>query len=188
MKLSTLLAATLLALASPAVHAEQAAPNPEMTAHDMSGHDMSGQDMASHDMAASEITLGDLVLSGGFTRATLPGAPVAGGFVTIANSGATDDRLTGGSAAFASEVQVHEMTMEGDVMKMRHLPDGLAIPAGGNVVLKPGSFHLMFMGLKQPLTEGDTVTVDLTFEKAGTVALPLMVMGSGAKSADHMAQ
>ena len=130
----------------------------------------------------SEVTAGDLRLHGGFTRATLPGAPVAGGFVQIDNTGAAEDRLTGGSAAFASEVQVHEMAMEGEVMKMRELPDGLPIPAGKTVDLKPGGYHVMFMGLKAPLKEGETVDVTLTFEKAGAVVVPMAVLAPGAKA------
>ncbi|WP_226341111.1 copper chaperone PCu(A)C [Gemmobacter serpentinus] len=172
MKLTPILTVALLGLAAAPALAEQAGHSPD---HTMPAHE------------AASVTQGDLTLTGGFTRATLPGAPVAGGFVTITNAGNADDVLTGGQATFAAEVQVHEMAMEGDVMKMRHLPDGLPIPAGSSIDLKPGSFHLMFMGLKQPLTEGETVTVDLTFEKAGTVTLPLAVMGPGAKSADHSA-
>jgi periplasmic copper chaperone A len=67
------------------------------------------------------------------------------------------------------------MTMEGDVMKMRELPSGLEIPAGGTVELKPGGFHLMFMGVKTPFKEGDTLKVELKFEKAGQVDVDLPV-------------
>ncbi len=146
---------------------------------DQSGHS------AAHPAATAEVKAGDLTLTGGFTRATLPGAPVAGGFVTIANAGASDDVLTGGSAAFAGDVQVHEMTMQGDVMKMRALPEGLTIPAGQTVELKPGSFHLMFMDLEAALKQGDTVEVTLDFARAGKVILPLTVLDPGAKSAGH---
>lgn len=125
------------------------------------------------------VQVAGLTLSDAFTRATLPGAPVAGGFVTIANAGSADDRLIGGKADFATEVQVHEMALQGDVMKMRELPDGLPIPAGQTVVLKPGSYHVMFMGLTRPLTEGETVDVTLTFEKAGDVALKMAVIAPG---------
>ena len=130
--------------------------------------------------AAADVTLGDLTLTGAFTRATLPNAPVAGGFLTIANAGAEADRLVAVSVDFAKEGQIHEMAMEGDVMKMRQLPDGLVIPAGETVTLEPGGYHLMFMGLSRALVEGETVPVTLTFEKAGDVTIDLPVAGAAA--------
>lgn len=132
---------------------------------------------------AAEIKAGDLLLSGAFARATPPGAPVGGGFLSIANDGAADDLLLGGSATFADTVEVHEMKMEGEVMQMRALPEGLDIPAGEITELKPGGLHLMFMGLKQPLKQGDTVEVTLDFQRAGKVVLPLAVLSPGAKAA-----
>ncbi|MFT3689098.1 copper chaperone PCu(A)C [Paenirhodobacter sp.] len=155
MIIRTFLAAALIGLSSPALLAHEA-----------------------------PVTAGDLTLSGAFTRATRPGAPVAGGFLTIRNAGA-EDRLTGGSAPFAAEVQVHEMAMEGDVMKMRALPDGLPVPAGQEIALKPGGHHLMFIGLKAPLVEGETVPVTLTFAKAGAVTVPLKVLAPGARGMEH---
>lgn len=133
---------------------------------------------------AGPVTLGDLTLGGAFSRATPPGAPVAGGFLTIANAGAAEDRLVAASADFAGRTEIHEMAMEGEVMRMRALPDGLSIPAGGTVELKPGGYHLMFMELKQPLVEGETVNVRLRFEKAGEVELPLAVGPRNAGAAN----
>ena len=135
--------------------------------------------------SAGPVILGDLTLDGGFSRATPPGAPVAGGFLTIANGGA-EDRLVAASADFAGRTEIHEMAMEGEVMRMRELPEGLPIPAGGTVELKPGGYHLMFMELKQPLVEGETVNVTLSFEKAGEVSLPLAVgpRNAGAQKGD----
>jgi len=135
----------------------------------------------------AEVRIGDLVLTAPFTRATLPNAPVAGGFLTITNTGAQDDRLVSVSADFAKEGQIHEMAMDGDVMKMRQLADGLVIPAGETVALQPGGYHLMFMGLSNALVEGETVPVTLTFEKAGTVTVELTVAGAAADApAGHM--
>jgi len=138
-----------------------------------------------HNAAADDgaIKLGDLTLSNGFSRATPPGAPVAGGFVTIANAGA-GDRLISASVDFAGRAEIHEMAMEGEVMRMRQLPEGLTIPAGETVELKPGGYHLMFMELKQPLVEGETVNVTLKFEKAGEVTLPLRVGPRNAGTED----
>jgi copper(I)-binding protein/uncharacterized protein YcnI len=135
--------------------------------------------------ADSAITLGALALTGPFSRATPPNAPVAGGFLTIANTGAEDDRLTGAASEAAGRMEIHEMIMEGDVMKMRALEDGLPLPAGQTVELKPGGFHLMFMDLKQPLVEGETVEVTLTFEKAGQITVPLAIGARNAGAALH---
>lgn len=131
-------------------------------------------------MASQAITVGPLEITGAFTRATLPNAPVAGGFLTIHNSGSEDDRLVSASTPFAKMAQIHEMAMEGDVMKMRELKDGLVIPAGETVVLEPGGKHLMLMGLSGAIAEGATVPVTLTFEKAGDVSLDLVAAGSAA--------
>ncbi len=137
--------------------------------------------------APAQVTIGDLTLTGPFTRATLPNAPVAGGFLTLTNTGTEDDRLVSAKVDFAKEAQIHEMAMEGDVMKMRQLTDGLVIPAGGSVTLEPGGYHLMFMGLNQPLVEGETVRVTLTFEKAGEITIDLPVAGVAADApAGHM--
>lgn len=108
-------------------------------------------------------------------RATLPNAPVSGGYLTIRNTGTEADRLTGGSAAFAARVEVHEMTMSGDVMKMRELEGGLEIPAGGEVTLKPGGLHIMFVKLDGRLMAGETRKVTLEFEKAGAVEVEFAV-------------
>jgi len=136
----------------------------------------------------AEVTLGPLQISGGFSRATLPNAPVGGGFMTITNTGTEDDTLIGASSPVAGHMEVHEMAMQGDVMKMRELTDGLPIPAGQTVVLKPGGFHVMFMGLKQPLVEGETIMVTLKFAKAGEVEVPLVVgpVNAGAKGMMNM--
>ena len=130
---------------------------------------------------------GDIAIEGAWTRATPPNAQVAGGFLMISNKGAADDRLLGGSSAVAERIEVHEMTMEGDVMKMRPLSDGLTVPAGGSVELKPGGYHLMMMGLKQPLKQGEMLDVALEFEHAGTVRVTFSIEAMGAKAmSGHM--
>ncbi len=140
---------------------------------DHSGH---GDHMAATNPGGFEaVTAGDLELTAGFTRAMLPGQPVGGGFVTITNKGGEDDKLVSATSAQAGEVQLHEMTMEGDVMKMRQLTDGIAIPAGQTVELKPGGLHLMFFKVTEPFKEGASVDVTLTFEKAGVVNIVLPV-------------
>ena len=136
---------------------------------------------------AADVTVGGLTISGAFARATLPNAPVGGGFLTIVNSGSEADRLIAAATPVAGEVQLHEMKMDGDVMKMAQLPDGIEIPAGATVTLAPGGLHLMFMQLKEPLVEGTRVPVTLTFEKAGTVEVEVEIGGIAAKepAMDH---
>lgn len=139
------------------------------------------QDHSSHDaMHAAPITLGSIEITGPFTRATLPNAPVAGGFLTLTNTGSEDDRLVSATSPIAKQTQIHEMAMEGDVMKMRQLVDGLIIPAGQSVVLEPGGYHMMFMGLSGPVAEGSLVPVTLTFEKAGEITIELPAAGTAA--------
>lgn len=138
-----------------------------------------------HAAAPAEVKTDALVITEGFTRATRPGAPVGGGFMTIANTSSVDDRLVAASSAVAGVMQIHEMAMADGMMKMRELPDGLPIPAGQTVTLKPGGYHVMFMDLKEPLVEGATVEVTLTFEKAGTVVVPLAVLAPNADKAGH---
>ncbi|WP_367714406.1 copper chaperone PCu(A)C (plasmid) [Nitratireductor sp. GISD-1A_MAKvit] len=114
---------------------------------------------------AGDYTLGKLEIDQPWTRATPPGAKAAGGFVTIVNGGEEDDRLVSAEAAFAGRVELHTMDMTDGVMKMRHLPEGIPVPAGETVNLAPGGLHVMFMDLQEPIAEGAPVPVTLTFEK-----------------------
>lgn len=142
---------------------------------------------ATHDHGAMDasVTVGALEISGAFTRATLPGAKVGGGFLTIVNTGGEADRLVSASSPVSAETQLHEMAMEGDVMKMRELENGIDIPAGATVTLQPGGLHVMFMGLNGSLEEGKQVPVTLTFEKAGTVEVMLDIGPAGADAPAH---
>ncbi|MEM1039565.1 MAG: copper chaperone PCu(A)C [Pseudomonadota bacterium] len=128
---------------------------------------------------AAEQMVGKLKLGTPVLRATLPGQKVAGGYLTIMNMGDVPDRLIGGSAPFAGKVEIHEMKMEGGVMKMNAIPGGLALPTGTMERLKPGGNHVMFMQLKEDLKEGDTHPVELEFEKAGTVTVTFTVKSIG---------
>jgi copper(I)-binding protein len=129
---------------------------------------------------SGEFKAGDLAIDDPWSRATPKGADVAAGYLVVHNHGATPDRLLGGAADFAEDVSVHEMSMDGGVMKMRALPSGLEIPAGGEVKLGPSGFHIMFTGLKRQLKKGENVPVALSFERAGKVAVLFHVEGVGA--------
>jgi hypothetical protein len=134
--------------------------------------------------SAHDVTIGALKLTDLWTRATPPAAPTAVGFLTIANTGTEPDRLIGVGSPEAATGELHEMSMENDVMKMRALPGGIEIPAGSTVKLAPGGLHLMFITLKAPLVEGGKLPVTLTFEKAGKVDTFLHILAIGAKGPD----
>lgn len=127
--------------------------------------------------AAEAVTVGSLELSGAFTRATLPAAKVGGGFLTIINHGDEADRLISATSPATPVVQLHEMLMDGDVMKMREKENGIEIPAGETVILAPGGLHIMFMQMTAPFVEGEEVAVTLGFEKAGKVDIMLHIGG-----------
>ncbi len=129
---------------------------------------------------AENITVGDLQISNPVLRATVPGAKVAGGYMHIENNGKTADRLVAGSAGFSGEVQIHEMKIIDDVMKMRQLKQGLEIPAGESVHLKPGGYHVMFIKLGEQLKEKEMRKVKLVFEKAGDVEVEFAVKSIAA--------
>lgn len=133
--------------------------------------------------AAHSYRAGSISIEHPWARATPKGAQVGGGYMKITNQGTTPDRLVGGSLATARHTLIHEMKMEGDVMTMRVLPQGLEIKPGATVDLAPGSLHMMFEGLQAPLVEGQRVKGTLVFEKAGTVEVEYSVEGIGAGSA-----
>ena len=129
--------------------------------------------------SAHDYKVGSLRIVQPWVPTTPKGASVGAGYLTITNKGTTPDRLIGGSSPVAANFEVHRMTMEGGVMKMRPLAHGLEIKPGKTVALKPGSFHIMLMGLKQQLKKGDTVKATLQFEKAGKIDVEFAVTGMG---------
>ena len=130
--------------------------------------------------------VGSLDITGPWSRATPKGAPVAAGYLTIKKNGTTADRLVGGSADVAPKFEVHEMSMDNGVMKMRPIKGGLEIKPGETVELKPEAMHVMFVGLKKPLKEGDHIKATLVFEKAGKVDVEFDVSGMGATGGHDM--
>ncbi|QWD74831.1 copper chaperone PCu(A)C [Polynucleobacter sp. TSB-Sco08W16] len=128
---------------------------------------------------AKTVSTDAIKIDDAFTRATAPGQQVAGGFMKIENKGNVPDQLLSASSPAAGEVQLHEMAMDGNVMKMRQVKD-IAVPANGSVELKPGGYHLMFMSLKGPFVAGESVPVKLKFAKAGDVEVKFPVNTAGA--------
>jgi copper(I)-binding protein len=127
-----------------------------------------------HDYKAGAIEIGHP-----WARATLRGASVAAGYIKLSNTGSTPDRLVGGTSEAAGRVEIHEMTMTDGVMQMRPLKDGIELKPGQTVELKSGSFHLMMVGLKQQLQQGQRIKGTLIFEKAGPVDIEYQVEGIG---------
>ena len=113
-----------------------------------------------------------------WARATPPGASTGAVYMTLTSP--AGDRLTGASSPVANEASVHEMRMTGEVMHMRAVEGGLALPAGKPVTLAPGSYHLMLEGLKAPLRPGEAVPVHLTFQKAPPLDVTARVQPIGA--------
>jgi hypothetical protein len=132
--------------------------------------------------AANDYKLGPLTIEHPWARPTLPGQVAGGAYLGIRNAGSAGDRLLGASMA-AARVEVHEMRMEGDVMRMREI-GSLELPAGKTVTLAPGGLHLMLMDLKSPLKVGEKIPVKLRFERAGEVEVLLQVETKPASATD----
>ena len=126
---------------------------------------------------------GSLTIKDAWTRATPPKAKGGGAFVSITNNGSEDARLTGAASDYAMRTEIHQMSMNDGVMQMRKADDGVVIPAGETVELKPGGYHVMFMGLKQPFKMDEELKVTLEFENADPVDVTFPVLKMGAKSA-----
>jgi copper(I)-binding protein len=131
--------------------------------------------LAAVPIAAQDYKLGTLTVTRAWTRQTAPSQSVGGGFLTVANGGKAADRLVAATSPASARVELHTMSMEGGVMRMRQVTGGLDVPAGGRLELKPGGYHLMLIGLKKPLVRGTTVPVTLQFQRAGKVTVQLKV-------------
>lgn len=127
----------------------------------------------------SPVLAGSLEISNPQIRATAPGMKATGGYLTITNHGDMDDRLVSAAVDFAGRVEIHEMIMDGDVMKMRKREGGIEVPAGGMAMLQPGGLHIMLMGLTETMVPGEMRDITLTFQSGHTVTLPAMVMKPG---------
>ena len=126
-------------------------------------------------------SVGAIAIAHPFSVPTPPGATTGAGYLKqLSNSGTTDDRLVGASSPAADHVELHTMSMDDSVMRMREVP-GIVVPAGGRVEMAPGNgYHLMLIGLRQPLKVGDRIPVRLIFANAGAVDVELLVQARGA--------
>lgn len=122
-----------------------------------------------------------VAVTGAWSRATPPGAEVGAVYLTLDSP--AGDRLVSASSSAAARAQVHEMTMDGTVMRMRELSGGLPLPAHQVVTLSPGGMHIMLVGLKAPLKQGGTVALHLVFQSAPPLDLVVPVAALGASAA-----
>lgn len=137
------------------------------------------------------VALGSLALAQGspalgivveqpWAAATPTGAKTGAVYMKLDNKTGAADRLVGASSDVADTLQIHEMTVVDGVMQMRELSQGLALPAGKALELKPGSYHVMLIGLRKPLTPGQSFPLTLSFEKAGNIPVTVTVTSPGA--------
>ena len=129
---------------------------------------------------AADYKVGPIEIDRPWSRAVPKGASVAAGYLTIRNTGDAPDRLVSGSTPVAGKFEVHEMSMDNGIMKMRPVTGGVEIKPGETVELKPQSLHIMMTGLKQPIEKGKSFKGALVFEKAGAVEVDFSVEAIGA--------
>jgi copper(I)-binding protein len=134
---------------------------------------------------AADYDVGSIHISQPWSRATPKGANAGAGYMTITNKGNAADKVTCMSSDASAQCQIHTMTMDDGVMKMRPVEGGLEIPPGGTVALKPGGLHMMLLDLKHPLEPGQNVKATLKFDHAGTVDVeyPIVAIGAPAPGA-----
>jgi copper(I)-binding protein len=135
---------------------------------------------------AHEVTVGDLQIIHPNIPQPAASAKAAGGFMAIVNNGAEPERLIGIETEIAAKAEVHESMVDANgVGTMEHV-EALEIPAGGTVNLEHGGYHIMFMGLKGKLTEGEMHKATLVFERAGRVEIEFMIdPPAGMGEMDH---
>lgn len=134
---------------------------------------------------AADFTVGDITVGNPWSRASAGPAKNGVVYLTIVNNGVAADRLVKAASSVAMMASLHISKMEGEVMKMEPVEAIVAEP-GKPTMLKPGGLHIMLMGLKAPLEEGKMFPLTLTFEKAGSVEVKVMVGKAGAMEGHTM--
>lgn len=135
--------------------------------------------------AAQAAEVGKISIEQQWARATAPGANNGAAFMTLVNDGATD-KIVAAAADVSDVVELHTHIKDGEVMRMRQV-EAIEVTGGSTTALKPGGLHIMLIGLHQPLTEGDSFPLTLTFESGGEVVIdvPVRAMGAMGKSHGH---
>jgi copper(I)-binding protein len=134
---------------------------------------------------AHELTVGDLQFIHPHIPQPAATAQVAGGYLAISNDGAQPDRLVGVSSTIAKSVSLHQSSVDANGVASMAPVEALEIPAKDTVLLEPGGYHIMFMGLTGRLSEGDMLPVTLTFEKAGAIEMEFMVDPADGAAMEH---
>ena len=131
---------------------------------------------------AGDIAVGSLIVENPWSRATPGGAKVGAGYLSLINIGAEPDRLISAKTDVSERVEFHSLKIDGGIMKMRKLVDGVVLKPRSVVSFKPGGYHLMLIGLKKPLMKDQDFNVTLRFEKAGDIDVLFLTTGIGGKS------
>lgn len=128
----------------------------------------------------------DVMIHDAYARAMPPSAVNSAVFTTLMNHNDADRTLVSASTPAAGKVELHDVIMEGEVMKMRQV-ESIQIPAHGSTELKPGSLHIMLFDLAAPLEEGQSITLTLNYANgdAQTVEVPVKKVMNGMKKMDH---
>ncbi len=130
--------------------------------------------------AAADYDVGSMHISQPWARATPKGADDGAGYMTITNKGTQPDRVNCVSDDASSQCVIHSMSIAGGIMRMRPVEGGLEIKPGQTVTLSPGGYHIMFVDLKHPLVQGQTLKATLKFDHAGTVQVEYPIAAIGA--------
>jgi copper(I)-binding protein len=131
---------------------------------------------------AHDFELGKLKIGHPWARATV--AANGGAFLSVENTGTTPDKLLRASTDVAGTVELHTHIKEGDIMRMRQV-QAIDIPVNQKVTLAPGGFHIMLMGLKKKLVEGERFPLTLEFEKAGKITVEIAIDKPGASGTEQ---
>ena len=142
----------------------------------------SGQDQPQAHQAET-VAAGTIAVSGGWVRAVGEGVRMSAAYGTISNTGDEPDRIIGLSTPVSEAVELHE-SVEKDGRTMMRRVVGLEVPAGGEVSLAPGGYHVMLIGVAAPLVEGETYDITITFDKAGDLTVPMMAR-TGKNAMEH---
>lgn len=140
---------------------------------------LTGMILSTSSLSAEPARVGEISVEQPWARASIGRSRPAAAYFTVRNEGGEPDRLTAMASPAAGMAEIHTMTNENGVMRM-HPAGPQEIPPDGRLVLKPGGLHVMLMQLREPLVEGDTVSLELTFEQAGTVTVNAPILGPGA--------
>jgi len=133
---------------------------------------------------AADVKVGEIMITDPYIRALPASSQVTSGYLELHNEGHDTDHLLSAQSRQASRIEIHEMRMEGEVMRMRLLPDGLELPKGETVSLKPGGYHLMIFDPANPLLPGETFPIELQFAKTGTISIDFEIKDIDNKKKD----